>query len=201
MKKFMKKLKKSSKNKKFSVVFFYGTFAVGKYTVAKEFHVQTGYKFFHNHHAFDLARSLFERGTVNISRLYENLNFTVFKEIADAKIDTVTTHAFSAKYVSSTGLTDPGYMKKIESIVERAGGTVYFIHLKAEQSVLLKRVVANSRKNFLKLKDPQILKGILENKEKDWVTSAPVKNNLVIDNTKLSPKKVVDIVIEHFKIK
>ncbi len=195
----MPKLKKSS-NKKFTVVVFYGAPAVGKFTVAKELHKQTGYKFFHNHHVYDLAHSLFDRETLNISRLYENIYFTTIKEIADAKLNAVTTHAFSAKYVSRTGLTDQEYMKKIQKIVEKAGGTTIFIHLKTSEGVLLKRVVGNSRKKFLKLKDPEILKDILHDKNKDWENTAKVKNNIVIDNTKLSPKKVVDLIVKHFKI-
>lgn len=198
----MKKLKESSVDKPlFNVVVFYGTFAVGKYTVAKEFQKQTGYKFFHNHQIFDIAISLFERKTIHLSRLYENLNFTILKEVASAKINMVTTHPFSAKYVSRTGLSDPNYMKKIESIVKKAGGVAYFVHLKADTNILLKRVKGNSRKKFLKLKDPKILETLLKDETKDWVTSAPVKNNLQINNTKLSPRKVAKIVIEHFKLK
>ena len=196
----MKKLKKLSKNKKFYVVIFYGPFAVGKYTVANEFQKQTGYKFFHNHHVFDIARSLFERNTIHISRLYENLNFAILKEIADAKINAITTHAFSANYVSHSGLSDQNYMKKIESIIKKAGGTTFFIHLKADANVLLKRVIGNSRKKFLKLKDPEIFKGILNDKAKDWTTSASVKNNIIIDNSRLSPRQVVKKVKELIKL-
>ncbi|MDE2399423.1 MAG: hypothetical protein KGL67_00180 [Patescibacteria group bacterium] len=196
----MQKLKKSS-NKKFTVIVFYGTFAVGKYTVANEFQKRTGYKFFHNHNAYDIARNLFERDTINLCRLYENINLMVFKEVADAKINVVTTHAFASSYVSKTGVSDPAYMKKIESIITRAGGMAIFVHLKADKNSLLKRVAGNSRKKFLKLQNPKLLKGILENVNKDWITSAPVKNNFIIDNTKLSPKKVADIIIKHFKIK
>lgn len=200
MKKYMPKLKESLNKNKFTLVVFYGAFAVGKYTVANEFHKKTGYKFFHNHHAYDLAHSLFERKSEGLSSLYENINFKVLEEIAKAGLNTVTTHAYSAKYVSHTGLSDPDYMKKMQRIVEKAGGVAYFIHLKAEHDSLLKRVTGRSRKKFLKLKDPELLRGILEDSRKDFVTSAPVKHNLVIDNTKIPPKKVVDMVIKHFKI-
>lgn len=197
----MQKLKKSSKDKNFTVVIFYGTFAVGKYTVAKEFHKKTGYKFFHNHHIFDLTRTLFERETLALNNLYEGMFLSVFKEIAKSRINVVSTHAFSASYISKTGLSDKDFMRKIEKIIEKGGGRAIFVHLKAEKSSLLERVGGNSRKEFLKLRDSKILKGILNNKNKDWETSAPVKNNFVIDNTNLSPKKVADLVIKHFKIK
>lgn len=193
--KFMKKLKKSSKNK-FKVVIFYGPFAVGKYTVANEFHRQTGYKFFHNHHIYDLSKSLFERDTLGMSTLDENLRFLLLKTIINAELNVVTTHAYSAKYVSKTGLSDPNYLKKIESTIKKAGGIAYFVHLTANHDVLLKRVKGNSRKKFLKLKDAKILKDVLNDKTKDWVTTAPVKNNIEIDNSHLSPKQVVKKVRE-----
>ena len=132
--------------------------------------------------------------------MYENLNFSILKEIASAKINTVMTHAFSASFVSKTGLSDLNYLKKIESIIEKAGGVVYFVHLKANADVLLKRVVGESRKKFMKLRDKKILKEILNDKTRDFTTSASVKNNLVIDNTKLSPQKVANIIIKHFKL-
>ena len=91
-------------------------------------------------------------------------------------------------------------MKKIESIIKKAGGTTFFIHLKADANILLKRVIGNSRKKFLKLKDPEIFKGILNDKAKDWTTSASVKNNIIIDNSRLSPRQVVKKVKELIKL-
>ncbi|MDP2788625.1 MAG: hypothetical protein Q8O46_01030 [bacterium] len=173
---------------------------MGKYTVANEFKKKTGYKFFHNHHAYDLARSLFERGTLHINSLYEDVNFLIFKEVAKAKLNVITTHAYSASFVSRTGLSDLTYMKKIESIVKKAGGQTYFVHLAATNEALLKRVKGKSRSRFNKLRNPKILKETLSNPRKDWKTTAPVKNNLVIDNTNLSPQKVADMIIKHFKI-
>lgn len=199
----MKKLKKSLKNKiKFNVVIFYGPFAVGKYTVAKEFSNQTGYKFFHNHHTYDLTRSLFERDTFALDHLNEVIRLSVFKEIANAKLNTVASHAYLNSYVSKTGLSDPDYVKKVEKIIEKAGGLVYFVKLNAEDSVILKRVVGASRKKFQKLKNPEIMKKILKERSgtNDWISPAPVRNNITIDNSKLSPKQVVKLVKEWIKI-
>jgi shikimate kinase len=197
----MRKSPKSQNNKKFTVVVFYGIFAVGKYTVASEFQKRMKYKFFHNHDVYDLSRKFVDRGTLDIDRFNQNLRFAIFKEIALSRINTVVTHAYSATYVSKTGLGDPAFMKKIQAIVEKAGGAIHFVHLKANKKELMKRVRGASRKKFLKLVDPATMADILENKVKDLNSSAPVKSNLVIDNTKTSPKKVVDMVIKHFKLK
>ena len=188
-------MKTKAKKSLFNVVVFYGVYAVGKYTVAKEFHKQTGYKFFHNHHTHDLARELFDRGTINMDRLIENIRLEVFKEIAKAKINVVTTHAYWDGFVSRTGMSDPMFVKKIESIVRKSGGNIYFIHLSADNSALMKRVSGKSRHKFKKLTDPKVMKEILK-EERDWSKSAPVKNNIQINNTHLSPKQVVKKVRE-----
>lgn len=196
----MKKSKKSLLNRPlFNVVIIYGTVAVGKFTVAKELHELLRYKFFHNHHTHDLARQLFERNTIHMHRIIENLRFVTFKEVAEAKINVVTTHAYSSDFVSFTGLTDPQYMRKVETIIKKAGGQAYFVHLIADEKTLLKRVIGKSRKNFKKLVDQKLLKEHLAKTE--WKKIAPVENNLQINNTNLSPKKVANMIIKHFKIK
>lgn len=188
-----------SKTPKFNVVIFYGPFAVGKYTVAKEFQKKTGYKFFHNHHTYDLGRELFERDTIHLNRLVETLRTDIFKEVAKAHLNTVTTHAYSSDYVSMTGLTDKAFTKNIQSIIEKEGGRAYFVHLSASPKALLERVSSKSRVKMKKLVDPKVMKKFLKG-EKDWVTSAPVKYNIKIDNTDLSPKQVVKKVLEIIKI-
>lgn len=190
---------KVKKPKLFNVVVFYGPFAVGKYTVAKEFQKQTGYKLFHNHHTYDLGIELFKRGTLELNRLVEKLRLDIFKEIAKGHLNTVATHAYSADYVSITGLTDKVFVKKIQSFIEKEGGKIYFVHLKASHDVLLKRVSGKSRKKFNKLSNVKIMKEVLK-EEKDWLTPAPVKNNIEIDNTNMSPKQVVKKVRELIKI-
>lgn len=196
--------KKLSKNikPKFKVVMFYGPVAVGKYTVANEFHKKTGYKFLHNHSVYDLVRTFFEKDSFQIYYLYEVIFFTLFKEIAKARMNIVVTHAYFSKIISKTGLSDPGYMKKIESIIESAGGIAYFVHLTAEPKILLERVAGNSRKKFRKLKDPKIMKKVLkEERWKNYLTdSAPVKNNIEINNSNLTPKQVVKKIIEEIGI-
>jgi hypothetical protein len=141
----MVKSKKSLKNKepKFKVVIFYGPFAVGKYTVAKEFQRQTGYKLFHNHHTFDISMDFFERETFDNDRFNERLRLCIVEEISRAKINVVMTHAYSASYVSRTGLSDPSYVKKVESIIKKNGGIAYFVHLTAHNNALLERISGN----------------------------------------------------------
>jgi shikimate kinase len=172
---------------------------VGKFTVAEKLQKLTGYKFFHNHHTHDLARQLFERGSPHSSRIIEKIRIILFKEISKAKVDVITTHTYSPDFVSSTGLTDPKFMKKIESIINVKGGNAFFVHLVADKKEILKRVTGESRNNFKKLKDVNTMKEILD--KGLWKISAPIKNNFTIDNTKLSSKKVAEMIIRHYKLK
>lgn len=198
MKKYMKKLRKSSKNKPlFNVVIIYGMVAVGKFTVANELQKLVKYKFFHNHQVHDLVRELFERDTFNLAHLFESINELIFKEISSAKINVITTHAYSSQSKSKTGLKDPHNMKKIQSIIERGGGRACFIHLVADDKEILKRVIGKSRGKYRKLKNKKIMKEVLEKYDKKEI--APVKNNLQIDNTNLSPQKVAQIINEYFE--
>jgi len=89
-------------------------------------------------------------------------------------------------------------MKKVQFIIEKNGGRACFVHLVADEKEILKRVSGESRKNYQKLRDKKMLKEFLD--KKDWKTMAPVKNNLQIDNTHLSPKKVSEMIIKHFKL-
>ena len=187
-------MKTKNKKPKFTVVVFYGFIAAGKYTTAKEFHKQSGYKFFHNHNTIDIAREVFDRNSESFDRLITTLRLEVFKEIARAKVNVVTTHTYAHNYISDQGLSDPAYMKKIQSIIEKGGGCVYFVHLSALENVLMERVVNNSRRKLVKLVDRKIMKEKLA--KYDIQTTAPVRNNIEIDNTKLSPKQVVKKVLE-----
>ena len=195
----MKNLKKLSKSKPlFKVVIIYGTVAVGKFTVANELYKLINYKFFHNHHTHDLARQLFERNDLHLDRIIEKTRLLIFKEVAEARMNVVTTHTYSAGFVSKTGLTDPAYMKKVESIIEKNGGKACFVYLTADRLEILKRVSGESRKNYRKLRDRKILEEYLN--ENDWNTMAPVKNNLQINNTNLSPKKVAQMIIQYYHL-
>jgi len=192
-------MKLKVKKPKFNVIIFYGGVAVGKYTIAQEFAKQTGYKLFHNHHTYDMARELFERDTIELNRLVERLRLDVFEEISKGHLNTVATHTYSADYVSLTGLTDSTFVKKVESVIKKEGGSAFFVHLQAQPHALLKRVGGRSRTKFKKLLDPKIMKKLIADR-KDWITPAPVRNNIEIDNTNLSPKEVVKRVRELLEI-
>jgi RNase adaptor protein for sRNA GlmZ degradation len=111
----------------------------------------------------------------------------------------VATHAYSHNFISKTGLSDPEYVETLEKKLTKLGVKFCPVHLKATNQELLRRVNMVSRKEFHKLKNKKIMNKYL--KILDFQTSPRLKNNLVIDNTKLLPNKVSDMIIKHFKLK
>ena len=51
----------------------------------------------------------------------------------------------------------------------------------------------------MKLRNKEKMKKVL--RQKNWKIIAPVKNNIQIDNTHLSPQKAANMIIKHFKLK
>ena len=195
----MKKLKKSLKNKKPTVVFIYGPIAVGKLTVAKILSRKLGYKMTHNHHVNDFVNEIFDRGTYASHSMKDQLRYIVLENMVKANINFVTTHCYAHNFISQAGLSDPKYVKTLENKLTKLGAKFYAVHLKADNRELLRRVNQNSRKAFKKLTDKKIMSELF--KKNDWQTSPKIKNQLIIDNTNLSPQKVSDMIIKYFKLK
>lgn len=178
-----------------TVIILYGAMAVGKFTIGKELVKMLGYKLTHNHLINDLVWSVFERGSLESNKISERLRYEFYEESVKSGQSIIITHCYSHDYVSPTGLSDPKYLKTLENKLTKAGGKVLLVHLQAENQAILDRVSNTSRKQHKKLTKVSVMKKLL--KSKDFSTSAPVKNNFVLNNTNLSPKKSSQIIIEH----
>lgn len=194
----MPKSKKSS-NKKPIVVFIYGPIATGKLTVAKILSEKLGYKLSHNHHIADFVQEIFDFGTYESHALKLDMRYMVPEHLARAGENFVMTYAYSHNFVYKTGLKDPKFVENLEKKLTKLGAKFYSIHLFAKKEELLNRVNKKSREEFKKLTDKKIMKEWIENN--DLISSPKLKNHIFVDNTNLSPKKVADIIIKHFKLK
>ncbi|MCE9549216.1 AAA family ATPase [Candidatus Nomurabacteria bacterium] len=193
----MKKLKKLSKNKKPNVVFIYGPIAVGKLTVAKILSKKLGYKLVHNHHLNDFVGEIFDRGSYASHAIKDYLRYYLLENTVKAGMNIVATHCYRHDFVSRTGLSDPKYVKTLQKRLTKLGAKFHPIFLKADNKELLRRVGMESRKQFKKLTSKKIFKKL----GYDWHVAPNIKSNLIIDNTNVSPKKVVDMIIKNFKLK
>jgi len=189
------------KNKKQpTVIILYGPPAVGKLTVGKLLAKKLGYKLAHNHALNDAVTDVFERTTNECALVLEKMRFLFLEECVHAGANLVVTHCYNHDYINkATGVTDPEYLRLLEEKLTAVGAKVHFVHLQAEVKELVKRVTGESRKAHKKLTKKSIMQEYV--KGKDWTSSAPVNYQIVIDNTNLSPKKVVDTIIKEFSLK
>ncbi len=176
-------------------IVLYGMVAVGKLTVARALQEELGYRLTHNHLINDLVWSIFDQGTLEGNSLIERLRYELYEKAIRRGVNVIITHCYSHEYVSPTGLTDPQYLIELEKRLEAAGGQTFFVHLQAERSALLERVQGESRREYRKITDVSMMKDYLDSKDLDVRTSAPVRNNLVIDSTNLKPEDVVKIIV------
>jgi len=187
--------------KKPHLVFIYGFISVGKLTVAKELKKITKYKILHNHMIVDLISNLFESddiGVVEKANIKEWIHFGLTEKLMNSKNNFIFTHAYSNSYISKNGKSDKLYVKKIETITNKAGGIFCPVYLKCDKNEMLNRLKDKSRENYGKLKSKKVMMKLIKNE--DSTTPAPIKGNLIIDTTKNSPKKVAKIIKEHFKL-
>lgn len=191
-------MEKDLKEKPIAII-LYGMVAVGKLTVARVLQERLGYRLTHNHLINDLVWSIFDRGTLEGNRLIERLRYELYEEAIKQEVSIIITHCYSHDYVSPTGLSDPQYLHELEHRLEVAGARTFFVHLQAERSVLLERVEGESRREYRKLRDVSKMTEYLDSKDLDIQTSAPIKNNVIIDTTNLEPVDVVKIIIKELQ--
>jgi|JI10StandDraft_1071094.scaffolds.fasta_scaffold21976_1 dephospho-CoA kinase len=167
---------------KTKVIFIYGAPAAGKLTTAKALSEITGFKVFHNHLSTDLVRSLFERGNVTGDTLIVRLRLELLELAVKEGIDgIILTGVYAHDFVYANGKTDDWYVTELERIVESNGGEFYGVQLVTSKETLLKRVVETDRQQWKKIHSTEVLEQALE--KHDHTQPAPLKNNLVIDNT------------------
>ncbi|MDP3880936.1 MAG: AAA family ATPase [bacterium] len=186
------------KKKKPQVIVLYGAMAVGKLTVAKIIAKKLNYHVTHNHLINNLVLSVFERETLEANKIMEKLKYEFYELCVKSSKNIVITHCYAHDYVSPTGLKDPIYMKRLETRLVNAGADVYFVHLKASKAALLSRVANKDRNQYHKLTKRSVLRRFL--KTEDFETSAPVKSNLAIDNSNLSPEATARKIIKTLKL-
>ena len=91
------------------------------------------------------------------------------------------------------------YLRDIANIVEKSGGTVYFVRLKTSRNELITRVTSKDRKKFGKFTDPKKMCKYLD-KHDVCDAEFKYKNSLTIDNTNISSKKVAKKIKEYYKL-
>jgi broad-specificity NMP kinase len=172
------------------LIFIYGAPAVGKLTVANEIAKKTDFKVFHNHLSIDCIKPIFDFGTKPFNRLIDLIRVETIAEAARAGQDLIHTFCYAKDF-------DDKYISKIIETVESNGGEVCFVLLTCERVELERRILNESRKQFGKADNLEILNEILD--KYDLSSPVPERRSLQIDNTNLSPAATAQKIIEYYK--
>ncbi len=175
------------------LIFIYGPPAVGKLTVAQKLSKITNYKIFHNHLIGDLVNSLFDFN----SKQFKKYSIKFRLDLLDAISKTKTKGIIMTFMYSNPEGNE--FIKKISKIIKKNNGKVYFIQLICNKEELKKRVKSPSRKKHTKVREVNKLKHSLD--KWNLYEKIPFVNSLIIDNTRLSPKKVANKIKKELKLK
>ena len=173
------------------LIFIYGAPAVGKLTVANEIAEQTDFKVFHNHLSIDCIKPIFPFGTKSFGKLIDLIRVETIAEAARVGQNLIHTFCYAKD-------SDDNYVAQITKTVESNGGEVCFVLLTCEQNELEKRILEESRKQFGKANNREILHEILD--KYDLFSPVPERESFQIDNTNLSPAAAARSIIEHYKL-
>lgn len=177
-----------------NLVFLHGSPGVGKLTVARELSALTGYRVFHNHLTVDLLTSVFDFGTQPFRELREEIWLTVFRRAAAEGLEgLIFTFAFERT------VADDFVERAVEAVETGGRGRVMFVSLSCEAETLRERIGAPSRSEHGKLTSLELF---------DELTSAGViftrerigRDDLILDNTHLSPEESARSIVEHFDL-
>lgn len=174
-------------------VMIYGPPAAGKYTVAKELARLTGYRLFHNHAVLDTVLHFFDWDTQPFNELLEKLRYDIISACAADK--NIKGLIFTFCYAPPD---DDPFIRKILSIMKKYGGKAHFVMLQCSREKLFRRMRQPSRKKFAKVKTAKNLKKMLSDFE--FFTPIAFTKNLIIDNTKISARKVAALIRSHFNL-
>jgi len=184
------------------LIIIFGPHAVGKMTVGQELEKITELKLFHNHMTIELVHPFFSYGTETGKKLVKCFRENIFKEVAKSDMEGLIftfTWAFNEK-------EDWEYINEVCNIFESKGADVCFVELEADINERLKR---NKHPHRLEHKPTKRNLEYSENDIKESMNKYRLnskegeikrKEYLRINNTKLSPEKVAEMIKDKFKL-
>ncbi len=166
---------------------------MGKLTVGSELKKMTGFPLFHNHLTVDLTESLFEFGSAPFIALREKIWLESLEAAFKAKLKGVIfTFAFE-KTVSNQFI--PALLK----MAKKYKGRVEFVELVCDLTELKKRIVSESRTKYNKLISYRKFSNLFS--QGVIYKAKSLKENLVVDTTKLSAKQAATQIFKRIHLK
>jgi hypothetical protein len=175
-----------------TLVVIYGAPGVGKLTTAKALAALTGFRIFHNHLSFDLAKAVFEFPTLPFQRLAETVRLATFEAAARENLPGLV---FTFGYASPE---DDAFVEKMIQVVERHGGELAFVRLFCDRATHERRVLSEDRQRFGKITNVQALRGALA--QWNFAAAIRVRQTLEIDNSALEVELVARQIAAHYSL-
>jgi hypothetical protein len=174
------------------LVVIYGAPAVGKLTTARALAALTGFKLFHNHLTFDLARAMFDFPSAPFTEFSEKVRLLAFESAARARVPGMI---FTFVYAAPD---DDAFVKSMAEAVERQGGSVAFVRLVCGPEAHEQRVAAPERTSFGKITSVAGLREALRR----WNLSEKIalRDSLEIDNSLLHAQLAARRIAAHFSL-
>ena len=178
-----------------------GPQAVGKMTVAESLRDKLRYNMMMNHDSIELSDRIFGFATPAQKELNEDIREKVFALAVRHNVDLIFTYVCAFDEPE-----EREYLTGLKDLFEKAGGHFYFVELSADLETRIarnetphrmerkasKRDVAWSRADLLK-SDARYRLNTAEGET--WF-----ENHLKIDNTRLEPDRVADMVIAEYRL-
>ncbi len=161
------------------LIFIFGPAAAGKLTVGRALARLTGVPLFHNHLVVDAVTAVFPFGSEPFVQLREQFWMAVFAEAAAAGQSLIFTFTPEASVA-------PDFPERVKRLVERHGGEVLFVALEIGRAEQERRLVAESRAAFGKLRDLDLFRALRPQFEKCLAAMPPACLSLDVET--LSPE-------------
>ncbi len=173
------------------LIMIYGSPAVGKLTTANAIAEKTDFKVFHNHLTISAVKPVFEFGTAPFWKLVHLFRIETIAEAARENVNLIYTFCYAKN-------EDDEHIEAVTNAVEENGGEICFVLLVAENSLIERRVLEDSRKIHGKIGNLDSLHLTWE--KYDLFSPIPLRESLIIDNSTLSADQTAQKIITHFNL-
>lgn len=170
------------------LIIIYGPPASGKLTIAHKVAEETGYKLFHNHLTVDLLKNILKFGTKAFFEVNQKIKLDILEAAAKQGVDGII---YTFVYDKTT---DNPFIDRLKEIAARHNISIKFLQVYCEKEALLKRVTAESRKQYKKIQSVEGLSRYLESG--DFLSTIDKVDSIKVDNTILSVEETVELVLK-----
>jgi len=175
------------------LVFIYGPPASGKLTISKELKKITGFKIAHNQIINDILDNFLAKKNKHYWKSADKLKFSLIDILTKSK-----NKGLIVTMVRGNGKESLAFAKKVKKSIQNNKGKYYCIRLICDEEELFKRVKNKSRRDHGKITTKKLLLECF--KKYGLKNSLPFKNQLIINNTNISAKKVAKQIKKHYSL-